>query len=290
MEALRQQFAAIPVDLLRAGVWLVLLLAIFVPLEKLFALHRKPVFRKALSIDVAYYFLGSVLPKLILVFPLTIIAGLLHRMIAPVGLYIVVSEMPVLARVVAALVVGEVGAYWGHRLMHAVPWLWRFHAIHHSAEEIDWLVNTRAHPVDLVFTRLCGLIPMYVLGLAQPFGDRLDAVPVVITLVGTSWGFFIHANVNWRFGWLEWLVSTPAFHHLHHANDGPESLNKNFSALLPLVDKCFGTFRLPENPWPAKYGTDSVVAEGLAGQLLDPFLGEGGPPVPLAIAPSPDSQ
>lgn len=55
--------------------------------------------------------------------------------------------------VILAIVVGEVGAYWGHRWSHEIPWLWRFHAIHHSAEEMDWLVNTRAHPLDMFFGR-----------------------------------------------------------------------------------------------------------------------------------------
>ena len=61
---------------------------------------------------------------------------------------------------------------------------------------------------------------MYVLGLAQPTGNRGDLVPVLYVLAGTLWSFFIHANVRWRLGWLEWLISTPAFHHWHHTNDG----------------------------------------------------------------------
>ena len=65
---------------------------------------------------------------------------------------------------------GEIGYYWGHRWSHEIPFLWRFHSIHHSAEEIDFLVNTRAHPFDMVFGRFCGLVPMYVLGLGGPVG------------------------------------------------------------------------------------------------------------------------
>jgi hypothetical protein len=70
---------------------------------------------------------------------------------------------------------------------------------------------------------------MYLLGLAQPVANHLDLVPIYITVPGTFWGFFIHANLKWRFGLLELLVSSPAFHHWHHTNDGPERINKNYT-------------------------------------------------------------
>jgi sterol desaturase/sphingolipid hydroxylase (fatty acid hydroxylase superfamily) len=136
---------------------------------------------------------------------------------------------------------------------------------------MDWLVNTRAHPIDMVFTRLCGLIPMYALGLAQPMGNRVDMVPVVVSIAGTAWGFFIHSNVNWRLGWFEWAISSPAFHHWHHTNDGAELVNKNYSAMLPWVDRCFGTYYLPASQWPEKYGIDAQVPRSFAGQILEPM-------------------
>jgi sterol desaturase/sphingolipid hydroxylase (fatty acid hydroxylase superfamily) len=97
---------------------------------------------------------------------------------------------------------------------------------------VDFLVSTRAHPVDIVFSRMCELTPMYVLGLASPIDFKGSLVPILATVIGTFWGFFIHANVRWRFGPLEWLVSTPAFHHWHHTNDGPAYINKNYATML----------------------------------------------------------
>ena len=91
-------------------------------------------------------------------------------------------------------------------------------------------------------------------------------------LVATLWGFFIHANVRWRFGWLEWLISTPGFHHWHHTND--EHVNKNYASMLPWMDKLFGTWYMPKQQWPTKYGTDTPMATSLAGQLLQPLLPE----------------
>ena len=271
--------------ILRVGGYLALLMALFVPLERLFSLRRQQVFRKAFGTDVVYYFASSLLPKLLLTLPLSLLAGALHRLY-PAAVYQAISTLPVVLRVFAALVVGEIGYYWAHRWAHEIPFLWRFHAIHHSAEEIDWLVNTRTHPVDLIFTRLCGQVPIYLLGLAQPLGHRVDWVPFFVTAVGTSWGFFIHANVDWRLGWFEWVVSTPAFHHWHHTNDGPAVINKNYSTFLPWLDKCFGTFYLPKE-WPTSYGIDEKVSADLHGQLLDPFVARIQAPT---MAPRSDSE
>jgi sterol desaturase/sphingolipid hydroxylase (fatty acid hydroxylase superfamily) len=267
---LQQQIVPTAVSLLKLCIWLGLLFVVFVPLERRFALHPRKGLRSTFGLDVAYYFLSGVLPKLLLILPLTLLTAALHRL-SPNAFYDWVGTLPTIARVAAAMVVGEVGAYWGHRWSHESTFLWRFHAIHHGAEEIDWLVNSRAHPVDMVFTRICSMVPMYLLGLAQPMGNTLDFVPALVTVLGTFWGFFIHANVSWRLGPLEWLISTPAFHHWHHTNDGPERINKNYAPMLPWIDKCFGTLYLPKASWPEKYGTDTPLAPGLAGQLLDPI-------------------
>ncbi len=250
-----QYVSAFALEVLRLCAWLVLLISIFVPLERIWTLHPQKFFRKALSADLFYYFLSGFVPKLLLTVPITVLAAILHH-VGPVAFYNCMAVIPLWLRVPAALVVGDIGAYWGHRWSHEIPFLWRFHAIHHKAEELDWLVNTRAHPFDLFFIRFCGLIPMYILGLAQPTGNRFDVAPLLITLVGTAWGFFIHSNISWRFGWLESLISTPAFHHWHHTNDGPELINKNYAAMLPWVDKVFHTFYLPGREWPEKYGIE----------------------------------
>ncbi len=64
------------------------------------------------------------------------------------------------------------------------------------------------------------------------------------------------------------MLSSPAFHHWHHTRD--DHRDHNYSAMLPVMDRVFGTFYLPRE-WPAAYGTDTPVPEGLIGQLLDPL-------------------
>jgi sterol desaturase/sphingolipid hydroxylase (fatty acid hydroxylase superfamily) len=255
----------------KLGVWLVLLSAVFVPLERLFAVRPQRIFRRQLGVDLGYYFLSGLIPSLLLGTPMALLAWAVHATM-PAAIGATVAQWPTWLRIAAAMVVGEIGFYWGHRWSHEIPLLWQFHAIHHSAEQVDWLVNTRAHPVDMVFTRLCGFVPLYVLGLAAPLAGIAGAIPMLVLLLGMVWGFFVHANLRWRFGPLEWVVATPAFHHWHHTNDGPAYVDKNYAPMLPWVDCLFGTFHLPKVQRPSRYGTNHPVPSGLFAQLLEPFM------------------
>jgi len=268
---------SIPAELASLAVRLVLIMAVLVPLERLCAVRKQRIWRGAFATDLAYYFFANLLPKLLLVVPLSALAWAMHRAV-PSPFYAAMAGLPLGVRLALALVAGEIGFYWGHRLMHEVPMLWRFHAIHHSAEEMDWLVNTRAHPVDLFLGRLAGLVPIYLLGLAQPMGNHADSVPLLFAVIGSFWGFFVHANLAWRLGWLEHLIATPAFHHWHHTNDGPAYIDKNYASMLPFIDRLFGTFYLPKK-FPNLYGIEAPMPGGFWEQLAYPWMPEK-PPQP----------
>jgi sterol desaturase/sphingolipid hydroxylase (fatty acid hydroxylase superfamily) len=262
-------------EVVRLCVWLLLLALIFGPLERLFSLHRQKFFRKALLQDVGYYFVSGLVPGLLLAVPLSIVA-LAARAAVPYRMQAIVAAWPLWERILAGLVVGEIGFYWGHRWTHEIPFLWRFHSVHHSAEHVYFLTSARAHPIDNVFIRLCGLIPAYILGVASPLTPTGSLVPVLIVLIATMWGFFIHSNLRWRLGPFEWLVATPAFHHWHHTLREPR--DRNYASMLPCMDWLFGTYHLPRE-WPSAYGIETKLPTSLAGQLVYPLF-----PAPLAEA------
>ena len=256
-------------DAVRLCAWLLLLALIFLPLERLFALHPKKFFRKALAQDLGYYFVSGLVPGVLLAVPLSLAAVGAHDLV-PYRLQAAVAAWPLWLRVFAGLVVGEIGFYWGHRWTHEIPFLWRFHSIHHSAEHIYFLISSRAHPLDNAFIRLCGLIPIYILGIATPLTPAGGTVSALLVLVIVLWGFFIHSNLRWRLGPLEWVISTPAFHHWHHTLDEPR--DRNYASMLPWIDRIFGTYYLPKKQWPSAYGIKEKLPDSLGGQLIYPLI------------------
>jgi len=253
-------------------IWLVAVGLVFVLLERVWYARRQAVMRQGLRQDLALYFIGGLVPPLFSA-AATIGCLWLGRKLLPQAWFDSVHALPIWLLLLLLVVAGDALYYWAHRLSHQIPWLWRLHAVHHSPTEMDWLVNTRAHPLDLVFSHVGASIPLLILGLTLPPRADLGALLFGMTLFNTYWAFFIHSNCRLRLGLLEQLITTPAFHHWHHTNDSAEVRNKNYAALFPWLDRIFGSHYLPKH-LPGSYGSDTPVPEGIRAVLIAPFKRE----------------
>jgi len=164
-----------------------------------------------------------------------------------------------------AWVVVELFAYWPHRWLHEVPWLWRLHATHHSPERLYWLNATRAHPLEHVFRGCIGAVPLALAG----------ATPELIALSVLSdgvIGLFQHANIDFRLGPLDYLFSAAPVHRWHHSRTRFEA-DHNFGDSFIFWDVVFGTYYKPAEREVAELGVDALDAfpRGFLGQLASPF-------------------
>jgi sterol desaturase/sphingolipid hydroxylase (fatty acid hydroxylase superfamily) len=173
------------------------------------------------------------------------------------------AGQPAWAQVLEVVVLGDFIAYWLHRLFHG-PRLWKFHAIHHSSKQLDWLSAVRDHPVNDIAMRVVHALPVVLLG----FPPQVIAwyVPVL-----TFHTILIHANVRLGFGIIGWVIVSPRFHRWHHTS-GKEGRDKNFAGLFPIWDVLFGTYHLPAGRLPEQFGIDDLsFPAALSGQMFYPF-------------------
>jgi sterol desaturase/sphingolipid hydroxylase (fatty acid hydroxylase superfamily) len=242
----------------------IVLALLFVPMERTFGrLRAQPIFRPEWRTDLVYFAVSHLLVQVTVLLTLAP-ATLFFAWAVHPGLQQTVRGQPLPLQLLEIVVVADLAEYVVHRAFHRVPWLWRFHAIHHSASALDWLAASRLHLLDIVVTRGLSFVPLYLLGFAPP---ALYAYLVFVSFHAV----FIHANVRFRFRAIEWLVVTPRFHHWHHA-DAPEAVDRNFAVHLPLLDRLFGTAYFPDGRWPDSYGLPGrPVPRGWLRQLAWPL-------------------
>jgi len=236
---------------------------IFTPLEHFFALRREQkIFREGWLTDVVHFLLNRFLIDGGSFLVIAVLAVFWRWIISPEFQARVAAQAFLLQFLEAVLIVDLLG-YFYHRWSHKSPLLWKFHAVHHSSEKMDWLASARVHPLDQISQRAVTFVPLYALGFTK---ETFGAYLILAIFVAV----FNHSNVRLKFKFLRWLIVTPEYHHWHHSND-PEARDKNFSGQLPLLDLLFGTFYLPKNKMPQTYGIDEPMPKGYAAQMMFPF-------------------
>lgn len=247
--------------------WLILdlliLSVIFIPIERIFPRRKDQLtLRREWKTDMTYFAISHLFIQLMAVVvqkPATLLFGWMGLL----EIQSWVVELPLVVQVFAALFFTDLVQYTVHRSFHASIFLWRFHEVHHSIKDLDWLSGSRIHIVDALVTRSMAFIPLYVFGFStQAFGAYIVVVAFQTIL--------IHANTNINFGFLKYLFVTPQYHHWHHSDD-PETYGKNFAVHFPIIDMIFGTYYLPKDEWPTKYGVGDDFPTSFLKQLMHPF-------------------
>lgn len=174
-----------------------------------------------------------------------------------------VARQPWSLQFFEAMLLTDLAQYGFHRLFHRVPFLWGFHAVHHSAKSMDWLAGARMHFIEIILLRGVTSLSLLTIG----FSPSVMQAYVGFVYVYSS---LVRANVRGENAILSQLLVTPRFHHWHHATE-PEAVDKNFAIHFPWVDRIFGTYLMPQSNWPSGYGVPEQVPSGYRAQAPYPF-------------------
>lgn len=257
-----------------ATIWLLICAAVFSLLQELFPFDKaQPRIRKDLWVDLIYWLGGPLLytsvgTGLTMAGFYLIFAGDMNAAVqyAQNGANWL-KDMPLWGQAICVMLIQDFSLYWTHRLFHGGK-LWKFHAIHHGAQNMDWIHSSRFHPVNII----CHTLFANALVLWMGFSP---AAIILLAPLNTLYSAMVHSNVNWDFGpYLRYVFASPVFHRWHHT--GPdEGGNMNFAATFPILDVMFGTYYMPEGKKPGPTGLyEDYVPKDILGQLAFPFMGK----------------
>jgi sterol desaturase/sphingolipid hydroxylase (fatty acid hydroxylase superfamily) len=243
---------------------LLLMAIIFIPIEMVFPKRKgQKTFHEEWKTDLVYFVVSHLLIQFfgaITQQPAIVFFGWMGLS----GLHTWVQSLPFLVELFMAFFIADLFQYWTHRFFHSHHFLWRFHSIHHSTENMDWLAGSRTHFVDIFVTRSMAFIPLYVFG----FSTITFNVYVVFMAIHAV---LIHANTRINFGFLKYFLATPQYHHWHHCKDS-DHYGKNFATIFPFIDRMFGTYYLPGKEWPKDTGLlEANFPKGYVKQAVYPF-------------------
>jgi sterol desaturase/sphingolipid hydroxylase (fatty acid hydroxylase superfamily) len=168
-----------------------------------------------------------------------------------------------------ALFILDAWTYAWHRMNHRIPFFWRFHKVHHSDSEMDVTTATRFHGGEIVLSSILRLPVIFLAGIELWELVLFETAMFVVVQ-------FHHANIGLppRLDQaLRLFIVTPAMHKVHHSRFQPET-DSNYTALLSVWDRLFGTFRINPRPESIRFGLEGLDQErhqNFRGLLSTPF-------------------
>lgn len=171
-------------------------------------------------------------------------------------------QMPIWVSLLAWLITIDFIDYWVHRLLHA-PGFWDIHAVHHSDEAMNWTTSSRVHVLEIVVMQIGYILIASWMNIP---GQGVGAI-VALRLLHNNW---VHTKYDIHLGPLTKLISTPRFHHWHHADD-PAAYNTNFANTFALWDVIFGTYRVP-SAYSGKFGFEGAPGNNIPKLMIWPYL------------------
>ena len=248
---------------------------VFTPLEWLLPIRRARPDWARLWTDVLHLFLSGTVIR----WGAAVVGAglaLAAAALVPGTLGLTIRAQPIWLQYAELLVVSDLAFYAAHRLFHAVPFLWRFHEVHHSSEHLDWIATYRVHPVDQILNSTIIAMPAVLLGFSP-------AALLIYGFVYRWQAVWLHSNVKADLGPLKWLIASPEYHHWHHADEA-DAYDRNFGGQLVIFDRLFGTLNLPRGRSPAKYGMTPPIAADYLGQLAHPFRAQREPEAAVRLS------
>lgn len=175
------------------------------------------------------------------------------------------QNLPIAVQVILVILISDFLRYWLHRLSHTIPFLWRFHAVHHSVDKLYWLNTSRFHPIEKALQFSLDVLPFMLIGVSQ----EVIALHFVLYAVN---GSFQHCNIIIKYGWLNYVVSSGDLHRWHHSREIDES-NNNYGNNVIIWDLIFGSFFLPKDRVVEELGLkNKEYPSDFLNQMKTPFI------------------
>jgi sterol desaturase/sphingolipid hydroxylase (fatty acid hydroxylase superfamily) len=178
-----------------------------------------------------------------------------------------IAQWPAWAQYVLLFVLADFIQWNIHRWLHKSPWLWQFHKIHHSVEEMGFAAHLRFHWMETIIYKTIQYIPLAMIGYSLT--DFF-----VVHIISVAIGHLNHSNINIGYGPLQYIFNNPRMHIWHHAKQQPAgSAGVNFGISLSIWDYLFKTVYMPADgrDTPLGFEQSEAMPKSFWQQLWYPF-------------------